>query len=42
MNMIWYECEVCCYGTSSSKHADDHEDDTKHTVIDVSDEEEAY
>ena len=38
--MIWYECSECWFHTSSSKWADEHEDDTRHVVIDVSDEEE--
>jgi len=38
--MIWYVCRDCEYGTTSSKLADDHEDDTRHAVIDVTNEEE--
>ena len=38
--MIWYNCTECSYGTNVSAWADDHEDDTRHAVIDVTNEEE--
>jgi len=38
--MIWYECMDCNFSTGRSSWADEHEDNTRHTVIDVSDEEE--
>jgi hypothetical protein len=37
--MPYFECNVCCYGTTSPRHADDHADDTGHRITEYEDDE---
>lgn len=36
--MSYFECDECCYGTTSPRHANTHEDDTGHSLTEHEDE----